>query len=585
MNILLNLFFVLAIFILIRYSSMKQMLKRLLLLCGLLALIVGAAALPEFLTPGYVVKIQACNEKNPAAEGTEIWLCEVVVNGVSHKPEEIFSPGWICERGFLIWRNYQRPEGMRDEIQAVFSGGEQVELVFQSNKWRGQVYLNTGKASQIIDCYSDTENENNVYRYAIPAATLSRLSSQKVVFGTLATLFSLMFLYRIWHIMCQRLFGVPRTPEAKGAVTTGNKPMTGNLTDGASRPRIFWLDCLKVLSALMIVLIHASGQYFNQTLFMSRAWWDMLWLNAVPRFAVPCFLMISGILYMQRKPSAQHSLKRAGHMTFVLFFWSIIFIVAKKMLWNGPENVITEILKIPFNQVTGSLWYGYALIWIFLLLPFWQFLYQNLTQWKKIHFIAVVLILPATLDFVGRYLALGDGGYAPFGSRILCLNYIGLLFLGAMLNEFFISHSRALSGILGFLLTMLGILLTILGSVHLASAAQITSHDFFGEIRLPSIIYGTGVLALSFSLSEINEKLIPAGIKSVIQKLSQLSLGIYFSHPLIIWCIPDLIIGPVFLSETGGAKDVLILTCIYFGLSVCGTFFMSELPCLKKMVQ
>lgn len=170
MNILLNLFFVLAIFILIRYSSMKQMLKRLLLLCGLLALIVGAAALPEFLTPGYVVKIQACNEKNPAAEGTEIWLCEVVVNGVSHKPEEIFSPGWICERGFLIWRNYQRPEGMRDEIQAVFSGGEQVELVFRADKWRGKAYIETGSGSEVVDFYLDTESDGERYRYSVPAA-------------------------------------------------------------------------------------------------------------------------------------------------------------------------------------------------------------------------------------------------------------------------------------------------------------------------------------------------------------------------------------------------------------------------------
>ncbi len=582
MNILLNLFFVLAIFILIRYSSMKQMLKRLLLLCGLLALIVGAAALPEFLTPGYVVKIQACNEKNPAAEGTEIWLCEVVVNGVSHKPEEIFSPGWICERGFLIWRNYQRPEGMRDEIQAVFSGGEQVELVFRADKWRGKAYIETGSGSEVVDFYLDTESDGERYRYSVPAAP-PHTSSQAVILYALLSLFFLTQLCRLYRRLRLKWSDTEEQEPSQNMLPT---VQTASQT-GLVRPfrtRILWLDCLKVISAFMIVSIHTSGTYFNQTPLMSRSWWGMLLVNAVPRFAVPCFLMVSGILYMKREPSIRHSFRQAGHTAIVLLFWSVIYIVAKKLLWHGPEDVVTEILKIPFSQVTLSLWYGYALIWLFLLMPFWQLLYQTISSGQKCCFIAITLLFPAILDWAGRLLSLGNGGFAPFGSRTLCLNYVGLLFLGAFLNDIFISRPKKTAALCGFLGTAVGLSLMLWGSWYLAFVGQKTSHDFLGEIRLPAILYGAGILLLFYSLSEIGGRLFPSGIKAAFYKLSRLSLGIYFSHSLIIWCIPEFILGSVFLSRTAGIKDVMVLTCIYFGLSACGAFFMSEIPVFKKMV-
>ena len=41
------------------------------------------------------VSIIATGEKNEKAEGKEIFLKEVIINGKSKKPKEIFSKGWI----------------------------------------------------------------------------------------------------------------------------------------------------------------------------------------------------------------------------------------------------------------------------------------------------------------------------------------------------------------------------------------------------------------------------------------------------------------------------------------------------------
>ena len=41
------------------------------------------------------IKIVASNDQNEKAEGNEVFLKEVIVNGESKKPADVFSKGWI----------------------------------------------------------------------------------------------------------------------------------------------------------------------------------------------------------------------------------------------------------------------------------------------------------------------------------------------------------------------------------------------------------------------------------------------------------------------------------------------------------
>ena len=112
------------------------------------------------------VSIIATGEKNEKAEGKEIFLKEVIINGKSKKPIEVFSKGWIDKDDGLLWRDYDKPDGLKDSIRANFKCNDKVVLVLKQNKWQGKAEVvseqdkQEKKDRQDFDGYLDSESDN-----------------------------------------------------------------------------------------------------------------------------------------------------------------------------------------------------------------------------------------------------------------------------------------------------------------------------------------------------------------------------------------------------------------------------------------
>ena len=112
------------------------------------------------------VSIIATGEKNEKAEGKEIFLKEVIINGKSKKPKEVFSKGWIDNDDGLLWRDYDKPDGLKDSIRANFKCNDKVVLVLKQNKWQGKAEVvseqdkQEKKDRQDFDGYLDSESDN-----------------------------------------------------------------------------------------------------------------------------------------------------------------------------------------------------------------------------------------------------------------------------------------------------------------------------------------------------------------------------------------------------------------------------------------
>ena len=62
------------------------------------------------------VKIIATGTKDKKAEGTEIFIKKVIINGKSESPVGVFSSGWIEKDGGLLWRDYDQPDNIKNTI-------------------------------------------------------------------------------------------------------------------------------------------------------------------------------------------------------------------------------------------------------------------------------------------------------------------------------------------------------------------------------------------------------------------------------------------------------------------------------------
>ena len=501
------------------------------------------------------IQIVASNDQNEKAEGNEIFLKEVIVNGESKKPGDIFSKGWIEKDGGLLWRSYDRIDGMKDSIQAEFQNGEDVVLVLKQNKWQGKARIISVQGDQGFDGYTDSESEGWMnFEVKLNAGGTTFLTRKNLV--PLAVIIWV-FLVAI-SLISKRFF-----PEQKRE----------------NKDRLIGLDLLKIVSAFMIILIHSSANIYNNHAVGTSVWFSGVILNTIPRFAVPAFLMISGALLLKNNMKPRNALMKALYAGVALIVWSISYILAKKILWN-EGNIIYDILSIPFKiGPSGHLWYGYLIVWIYIFLPILKSLYDAIDKKLRLYFVFFGVFVPSILDGVISYFAI-DGVILERPTFIyLNLGYIAIIFLGRIIYE-----NRNKVGVLtALLLSVIGFAITTIVSVKISERTGTSVHTFFFETQISNIMYAAGVMLL---FSKIKLKNLSGLIRSGIIKLSKLSLGIYFSHSLLMWAIGESIdIGGIHLNIGNSIFECIAFVFITFIGTVIMIAPLANIPYLKKLVK
>lgn len=96
--------------------------------------------------------------------------------------------------------------------------------------------------------------------------------------------------------------------------------------------RIEYMDALRVVSALSVVLIHAVNPVsFSYGHMPASAWWLSNFLNVIGRASVPLFVMLSGALLLhprrQTEPASVMFKKRTLRVLVMYVVWSAIYFI------------------------------------------------------------------------------------------------------------------------------------------------------------------------------------------------------------------------------------------------------------------
>ena len=501
------------------------------------------------------IKIVASNDQNEKAEGNEVFLKEVIVNGESKKPADVFSKGWIEKDGGLLWRSYDRIDGMTDSIQAEFQNGEDVVLVLKQNKWQGKARIISVQGDQGFDGYTNSESENWMnFEVKLNTGSTTFLTRKNLV--PLAVIIWV-FLVAI-SLISKRFF-----PEQKKE----------------NKDRLIGLDLLKIVSAFMIAVIHASSGVFNNHELGSLVWKEGLVLNAVTRFAVPVFLMISGALLLGRKISLDKAIRKAIIAGIALFVWSFLYVIIRKILWNDGDVIHDTVMLLFKRGPSGHLWYGYLLVWIYLFSPILNSLYESLSEKMRLYFVFLGLIVPSLLDAVINYFSL-DGQILQNSFFIyIHLGYISIMFLGRMIFE----NRKRWSAVFGIISIIVGFCITVALTFGISKRMGASTHTFFDELEISNVIYAFGIMLLVCKLDwKGNDTL----IKRCIVKISELAMGIYFAHVLVMWCMGNTISlhGMIFNIENS-VPECLLFVCIIFIGTIIMIAPLANIPYLKKLVK
>ena len=346
--------------------------------------------------------------------------------------------------------------------------------------------------------------------------------------------------------------------------------------------RIPYLDILRVLACLLVILIHTPirqyDTYYN-TPSIAGAVYTVL-------VAVNCnlFFMITGALLLPVKGSGKRFIRRRMRVVLPpLVVWTLVYLLEHAfLLHNFTPRLLTSVL---FHPVEGLLWYVYVLLVIYVTLP----LVSKCIEAIGKRGVEVVLALWVLASFIpyqhGMFIEASQYSHNMFGAFA---NYYGYVLLGYYLHTYGLPKLGTLNAVKWGLLLAFGIVVMPLFEFLVQGEFGITWQQHIDTITNDISINNVAMATLLFV---IVQRLAPQryDLKSRprsafwLPLLSKCTFGIYLSQMIVL----RQIVWPLTASWLGTAHwvvDSLVSGVLAFAVCLLLVMLLRMLPVRRFIV-
>ncbi|EON71809.1 acyltransferase [Lysinibacillus sphaericus] len=341
--------------------------------------------------------------------------------------------------------------------------------------------------------------------------------------------------------------------------------------------RIQYMDSLRAMAILGVLLLHAATPYVVLYDEINEIDWQIgIIYNALSRWCVPIFLMISGALLLGRKeePLGVFFKKRANKILLPFIAWSVIYYAWATYMWSPGYSLKEFFIMLFNNQVYYHLWYFYALIGIYLLVPIFN-IFVNHASRQMIGYVIVLWLL-----FYGGFRYYSYLVSNEFTLFFPLSEYIGFFLLGYYIAAFEIAQKWRI-GI--YVLGMVGAIETVFRTnVLTEEQGQFTSYAF--SYTSPNVI-AMSVALFVFVKYWVNRKVARGTYvtSGIIKLIGQTSFGVYLIHAMIL----DKVRPYFFEGNELFFKPFIAIPMQVFIILVLSTiivWIIQKIPLLKRIV-
>ena len=172
-----------------------------------------------------------------------------------------------------------------------------------------------------------------------------------------------------------------------------------------NKRRIIWIELLRIFACIGVIGIHAASQHFRDVPVNTSVWAVTNFYHGINRFAVACFVMISGCLYLDRKRT--WNLKKLWMhnilpIAVAYVFWQVFYALYRGLVNEGLKFGSAYFLKRFLVMISDSyfhLWYLPMLIGLLIITPMlWEIVNsKNGKQWEE-YMILLYLLFSDTMQ-------------------------------------------------------------------------------------------------------------------------------------------------------------------------------------------
>lgn len=279
----------------------------------------------------------------------------------------------------------------------------------------------------------------------------------------------------------------------------------------------------RAISCILLVVYHSlvviKGLHENE---ISHTYYIILnTIIHMLQFIVPLFLMISGALLLnpQKHISIDHIFKKyIARVFWALVIFTIIYYFIDVIFHHieFDKNFIAIIInKILTNGSWGNLWYLYALIGIYLLLPFYKKIANSISYKEYIYLFAIYILFYCIV----KYLQMFDINIG-FYIEVFTI-YPLYFFMGDFINRF--SKCSKKDCYLILIIALLAIVIMSILNVKIKG----DENYIFSYSSILTIVYSYSIYSIFIKHELLNFK---NKINKLLYKIDKASFLIYLIH-------------------------------------------------------
>lgn len=328
-----------------------------------------------------------------------------------------------------------------------------------------------------------------------------------------------------------------------------------NLREG----HIAWVDVLRVLACLMVVMAHACDPFVGQFDSNRDAFLTGTAMGSLMRASVPLFVMMTGVLLLPVPERDRGVLKfyrrRVGRVFWPLLFWSLVLPVIGYVYYNyvnpatmnpllsaeiyGEGSLMPRMWTwvFNFNYDTTALWYMYMLVGLYLIVPIVNGWLQNasrsdirvvLAMWGVSLCLPYVQMAAPSLGYEGVYGNFGILGVCDwnmFGMFYYMSGFVGYMILAYYLKTYPLQWSFGKKCAVMIPMFLVGYAVTFVGYImmqklHPGDYAYLEILWYFCGINVCMMTVPVFVMAQGMKIRP----------RKWLQELAGLTFGIYLVH-------------------------------------------------------
>lgn len=343
--------------------------------------------------------------------------------------------------------------------------------------------------------------------------------------------------------------------------------------------RVVYFDYLRIIAIFSVVVLHVTTVNWDSGDVRSFSWQVHNFYDAIVRWGVPVFVMISGALFLG-KPQPLQKLYGKNILRIVATFavWSTLYAFWRQFIThNNPslKGLVKEILLGHYH-----LWFLFMIVGLYIVVPFLNKIVENdKTAW---YFVILSLVFAFVIPQCAQLIGLRFDGASNIINQLISkldlhmvLGYTGYYVLGYMLNKTVIKKKHE---IIIYLLGFVGLAFTVVVSTLLSVHSQTPVITIFSNMT-PNVFL-VSVAVFTFAKQHWNKPAASAFTQRTLPFLSQCTFGVYLIHPFFIEGLSKF--ANLSTTSFNPIISVPVLSVAVFAVSFLVSALFNRIPFVNK---